>query len=306
MKIVIVGAGALGAYFGTRWHDAGHTVINLVREGRAEQLRTHGMKIHSNVEDTVWENPNIAEDPSVIEDPDLVVLAVKGYHLEGTMPWLKSLVKKGAKVLPLLNGVEHYAILEKELGEETVLGGLAFIIATLNEKGHVEHTSDFHNIVFGPLHPSQESICEELSLAGEQAVMNSRWSSDILKEIWKKYMFITAFSGITTAMNTPIGDIRAYPQTFTIARRMLEDMQRLSVARGVKIGQDEVDHAFKQLENLGDDMTSSMHQDRRKGLPLELEHLHGGAMRLAAEKNLTLPYIETIYGIIKPHDGMDL
>ena len=86
---------------------------------------------------------------------------------------------------------------------------------------------------------------------------------------------------------------------------MLEDMQRLSVARGVKIGQKEVDQAFKQLKNLDDHMTSSMHQDRRKGLPLEVEHLHGGAVRLAAEKNLILPYIETIYGILKPHDGME-
>ncbi|SIS48968.1 ketopantoate reductase family protein [Salimicrobium flavidum] len=305
MKIVMMGAGAIGAYFGTRWHDAGHTVINLVREGRAEQLRTHGMKINSPVENTEWNDPNVATDPSEIEEPDLVVLAVKGYHIEGALPWLKDLVKKGAKVLPLLNGVEHYATLEKELGEEAVLGGLAFIIATLDDKGHVEHTSEFHDIVFGPLHPSQEAICEELSVASNQAVMNIRMSSDILEEIWKKYMFITAFSGITTAMNTAIGEIRDSPPTFRIAERMLEDMQRLSVAHGVKIGQKEVDHAFKQLKKLEDHMTSSMHQDRRKGLPLEVEHLHGGAMRLASEKKLTLPYIETIYGIIKPHDGMD-
>ncbi|WP_347861363.1 ketopantoate reductase family protein [Salimicrobium sp. PL1-032A] len=305
MKIVIIGAGALGAYFGTRWHDAGHEVINLVREGRAEQLREHGLKINSAVEDTEWTNPNVTEDPSTIENPDLVVLAVKGYHLDGTLPWLKTLTKKGAKVLPLLNGVEHYAILEKELGEETVLGGLAFIIATLDDKGHVVHTSDFHDLVFGPLHPSQEAICEELKIASNQAVMNSRMSQDILKEIWKKYMFITAFSGITTAMNATIGEIRSSPPTFLIAKKMLEDMQRLSVANGIKIGQKEVDKAYKQLQNLEDHMTSSMHQDRRKGLPLEVEHLHGGAIRLAAEKNLTLPYIETIYGMIKPHDGMD-
>ncbi|SDJ49889.1 ketopantoate reductase family protein [Salimicrobium halophilum] len=305
MKIVVMGAGALGAYFGARWHDAGHEVINLVREGRAEQLRTHGLKIKSNVEDTEWKDPAVVEDPSSIEDPDLVVLAVKGYHLEGTIPWLKTLVKKGAKVLPLLNGVEHYEILEKELGEEAVLGGLAFIIATLDDQGHVIHTSDFHDIVFGPLHPSQEAICEELSVASNQATLNSRMSSEILEEIWKKYMFITAFSGITTAMNTPIGEIRSSPPTFRIAKRMLEDMQRLSVTRGVKIGQKEVDQAFKQLQNLDDHMTSSMHQDRRKGLPLEVEHLHGGAIRLAEEKSLTLPYIETIYGILKPHDGME-
>ncbi len=303
MKIVVLGAGALGAYFGTRWSEAGHQVINLVREGRAEQLRKHGIKLHSEMGDyTLESGPEIAESPEEIEDPDLVFLAVKGYHLPGTMEWLKALVEKGAKVFPVLNGMEHLTILQKELGEEAVLGGLSYIIATLDEQGHVVHTSPFHDLVFGPLHPSQQQICEELALACNQANMNGTLSSHILEEMWKKYMFITSFSGITTAVNQPIGEVRSYPQTFRIAKRILEEVKELANEHQVNLTDEHVESAFERLGKLDPEATSSMHQDRRKGLPLEVEHLHGGALRLGSEVHLAMPYTETIHAMIKPYE----
>src|SRR5690606_37038645 len=104
----------------------------------------------------------IARNTEDIESVDLVILSVKGYHLKGTINQLKELVLKGAKVLPILNGYEHMPVLQKELGEENVIGGLSFIIATLNENGHVLQTSAQHKITFGPLHSSQQSFCERL------------------------------------------------------------------------------------------------------------------------------------------------
>ncbi|MCP3029082.1 ketopantoate reductase family protein [Halobacillus sp. A5] len=303
MKITVLGAGALGAYYGARWQEAGHEVTYLVREGRAEQLRTNGLTLHSKMGDYEVNNLQIVENPGEIKEADLVFLSVKGYHLPGTLPWLKQLNQKGAKVLPVLNGMEHLPILQQELGEEAVIGGLAYIIATLNEKGHVEHTSSFHDLVFGPLHPSQQQICEELGIACNQANMDGRQSPHILEDIWKKYMFITSFSGITTAVNLPIGDIRNHPETFLIAKEMLNEMKTLATSHNVKLTEEDVENAFHNLNKLDESMTSSMHQDRRKGLTLEVEHLHGGALRLADEHNLSLPYIQTIHAMIKPYEN---
>jgi len=302
MKIVVLGAGALGAYFGARWQEAGHEVINLVREGRAEQLEKHGLQLHSKMGDYTVPEPVIARDPEEIEDADLVFLAVKGYHLHGTLDWLKQLVQKGAKVFPVLNGMEHISILQKELGEEAVIGGLSYIIATLDEKGHVVHSSEFHDLVFGPLHPSQQSICEELAFACNQANLNGSLSPNILEDMWKKYMFISAFSGITTAVNQPIGEIRSYPQTLRIAEHVLFEMKELANAHQVSLTDEQAAKAFENLRKLDHDMTSSMHQDRRKGLPLEVEHLHGGALRLGSEVGLSMPYTETIHAMIKPYE----
>ncbi|SDM19430.1 ketopantoate reductase family protein [Sediminibacillus halophilus] len=300
MKIVVVGAGALGAYFGARWQEAGQDVTFLVRPKRADQLRKNGLRIKSREGDYQLERPVLVEDAGEIQQADLVLLAVKGYHLEGTMEPLQVLVDKGAKVLPVLNGIEHISILQKRLGKDAVLGGLSFIISTLDEQGGVEHTSPFHDLVFGPLNPEQEEICREIAAASETANFSARWSEDIETDMWKKYMFITSFSGITTAADLPIGSIKKHPETFAVAKAMLEEMKQLANKKQVDLTDDHVEQATQQLNGLDDAATSSMHQDRRKGISLEVEHLHGGALRLAAKEQIELPTIRAIYGLIKP------
>lgn len=304
MKIVVLGAGALGAYFGSRWEQIGEEVTFLVRANRAKQLRENGMIIHSLEGDYAIKSPNVVEDAQEIESADIVLLAVKGYHLQGTLEQLKTLVNKGAKVLPILNGMEHMTVLQENLGKEAVLGGFSSIISTLDEKGDVVHSSNFHNLFLGALDPSQKDICKQLESVSRNANMNVVNSKDILLEMWNKYMFITAFSGITTATNFPIGPIINQPETFHIAQKLLEDMRKLANAHHVSLDDTHVEKAVKTMQGLGDETTASMHQDRRKGNPLEVEHLQGGALRLAADAGIDLPYIETIYGIIKPHENL--
>ncbi|MFD1020790.1 ketopantoate reductase family protein [Thalassobacillus hwangdonensis] len=302
MKIVVIGAGALGAYFGARWEEAGHDVTFYVRERRAAQLKEHGILLHSTQGDYEIKQPRVTTDITSIEKADLVLLAVKGYHLSGTLDQLKHLTNKGAKVLPILNGMEHISILQKELGESAIMGGLSYIIATLDDKGHVVHSSPFHDLVFGALHQSQQAIAEELALACSQANMDGRQSPSILEDLWSKYMFINAFSGITTATDLPIGAVREHPETFHLARMVLEEMKDLANKHGISLTDTHVDKAFGNLENFGYESTSSMHQDRRKGLTLEVEHLHGGALRLGDAVGLAMPYTESIYGMIKPFE----
>lgn len=303
MNIVIIGAGALGAYYGGRWEEAGQSVQFLVRKNRARQINEQGLYITSTHGDYQFDKVDFTENAEKIENPDLVVLAVKGYHLKGTIPVLKTLVAKGAKVLPVLNGIEHISILQQELGEQAVIGGSAYIIATLDEKGHVVHTNQQHDLVFGPLHPSQQEICDELEAISSNAKMNSRQSGQILQELWNKYMFITAFSGVTTASNLPIGRILSYPETSGLLKKVLVEMQLLAGTQDISITDEQVNEAFNKYYAFPEEATSSMHQDKRKGLALELDHLQGGALRLAAKQGISLPVIGTLYGLIKPYEN---
>lgn len=303
MNILVFGAGALGAYFGGRLQEVGVNVQFLVRPRRAQQLRENGLVLHSSKGDYQVQPLNIVEDVAEIDNVDLVLLAVKGYHLQGTLPQLKALVQKGAKVLPVLNGVEHLKILQKELGEEAVIGGFIYIFATLDKKGHVIHSGDTHTIKFGALHPSQQAICDEFLANSQNANMKVMKSEHILQEMWDKYMFITALSGITTAGNFPIGVVRKHPATYHIMKQVLAEMKTLANAHGIELTNEHIEKAVHTIEKLNEDATSSMHQDRRKGLTLEVEHLQGGALRLAEEVNLKLPYIETLYGLIKPFEN---
>ncbi|MBT2605280.1 2-dehydropantoate 2-reductase [Bacillus sp. ISL-53] len=303
MNIVIIGAGALGSYFGGRLQQAGQDVQYLVRKNRAKQLKENGISITSPHGNYQFNDLHITENVNDIEKVDLVILAVKGQHLQGTLTDLKYLVEKGAKVLPLLNGLEHISILQEALGDEAVLGGSAFIIATLNEKGHVIHSNENHDLIYGPLHPSQKKICDEFEQAAGSAIMKVSRTENILIRMWIKYMFITAFSGVTTASNLPIGTIRRYPETNGLLEKVLVEMKELANAYDVGITAENIAQASENMAGLPDESTSSMHQDRRKGLTLEVEHLQGGALRLADKVGLKLPVIGTLYALIKPFEN---
>ncbi|MEP9408260.1 2-dehydropantoate 2-reductase [Peribacillus frigoritolerans] len=303
LNIVIIGAGALGSYFGGRLQQAGQDVQYLVRKNRAKKLKENGISITSPHGNYQFNDLHITENVSDIEKVDLVILAVKGQHLQGTLTDLKFLVEKGAKVLPLLNGLEHISILQEALGDEAVLGGSAFIIATLDEKGHVIHSNENHDLIYGPLHPSQKKICDEFEQAAGSAIMKAGRTENILIRMWIKYMFITAFSGVTTASNLPIGKIRRFPETNGLLEKVLVEMKELANAYDVGITVENIAQALENMAGLPDESTSSMHQDRRKGLTLEVEHLQGGALRLADKAGLKLPVIGTLYALIKPFEN---
>lgn len=303
MDVVVIGAGALGSYFGARLSEGGANVTFLVREKRAKQIVSNHITVKSTQGDYTITDPQIATNASEIETVDLVLVCVKGYHLQGTLEDLKELTKKGAHVLPILNGIEHISYLQDQLGKDAVIGGLSFIIATLDANGHVIHSSDFHDLVFGALEPTQTPICNRLEELCNRANINGMNSDAILLELWKKYTFINAFSGITTAANMPIGEIREHESTFRIAENMLQEMRTLAKAFHVEIPGDDVGMAKAKLLHLPEDTTSSMHQDRRKGLTLEVDHLQGGALRLAKAVSVDMPYTETIYGLIKPFEN---
>ena len=303
MKILIHGAGALGAYFGGRMLEAGLDVSFFVREKRAAQLASEGLKINSPEGDFTTKDFKVYTSPEEVNDIDLLILAVKGYHLEQAIPQVEKIAKQtGAFVLPLLNGMEHIEILQKAIGREKVIGGFAAIIATLNERGHVVHTNGSSMIKFGALHSEQMEVCDKLEEIHTRVKTNILREDDILKHMWKKYIFITAFSGITSATQLPAGYITSHEAVFNVARNVVYEMSMLAEKEGISLSEQEIEAMANRIKNHNKDATSSMHQDMRKGLPLEVEHLQGGALRLAAKHNVKVPVIETIYGILKPYE----
>ncbi|MFA1821848.1 ketopantoate reductase family protein [Virgibacillus oceani] len=171
-------------------------------------------------------------------------------------------------------------------------------MAILDKKGHVMHSSPFHDLLFGPLEPGQKAICGRLEDLLKDANINTRHSEDILRELWKKYMFIHAFAGVTTAVNLPIGPIKEHRETINFVEFLLREVKLLANSHHVSISEADFNEAREKILALKDDATTSIHQDRRKGNTLELDHIHGGAVRLAAETGLNLPYTRIIYGII--------
>lgn len=302
MNITVVGAGATGGYFGARLAESGLNVTFLVRQNRANQLKTNGLVVKSIMGDITIKEPQIALDPNEILHCDLVLLGLKNYQLTASLPQLKVLVNRGAKILPILNGVEHFEILTKEFGEENVLAGNCKIISNLDKEGTIHHTSKLHKIIFGEAIPSQKDFCTKLQQAMSKANLEAIYSKNIWVEIWIKYAFITVFSGVTTAGNLTTDLIYNNDATRNIFRRSLEEMKSLASAYGVILPDEFVSSNVKSLAKYQKGTTTSMHQDLKKGLPLEVESLQGAAIRFASRKNLELPTIETLYSLIKPFE----
>ncbi|MDM5331578.1 2-dehydropantoate 2-reductase [Neobacillus sp. CF12] len=304
MNILVQGAGALGAYFGGRLLEAGQNVSFFVREKRAAQLTNEGLKINSPEGNFESKEVTIFTSAEKVKNIDLVILAVKGYHLDQVIPQIQTIVHQtGAFVLPLLNGIEHMDRLRQAIGKEKVIGGFASIIATLNEKGHVEHTSGSGTFKFGILHEQQTEICMKLEVLHSQVKTNLVREENILKHMWKKYIFITAFSGITSAMQLPSGFIASSEATFATAKKVILEMTMLAGLEGIILTNQEVERVTNTLLGFKKEATSSMHQDLRKGHPIEVEHLHGGALRLASKHQVEVPVIETLFGILKPYEN---
>lgn len=304
MNILVQGAGALGAYFGGRLLEAGHNVAFFVREKRAAQLKKEGLKITSPEGNFESNDVTVYTSPEEVQSIDLVILAIKGYHLDEAIPQVQAIVAHtGAFVLPLLNGMEHVERLQQAIGKEKVLGGFAAIIATLDEHGHVVHTSSSSVLKFGALHHEQTTICEQLEQMNEQVKTNLVREDNILKHMWKKYILITAFSGITSAMQLPTGYIASSEATFNVVKKVVNEMRQLAKLEGIYLTDQEVEKIANNVKSFKPTATSSMHQDMRKGLPIEVEHLHGGALRIAAKHDACIPVIETLYGLLKPYEN---
>ncbi|WP_227935439.1 ketopantoate reductase family protein [Alkalihalobacillus deserti] len=304
MNILVQGAGALGAYFGGRMLEAGLNVSFFVREKRAAQLTKEGLKIISPEGNFARKEVAVYTSPEQVKNIDLVILTVKGYHLDQVIPQVQTIVQQtGAFVLPLLNGVEHLERLQQVIGKEKVIGGFASIIATLNEQGHVEHTSANSAMKFGALDNEQADICEQLEEINSHVKTNLLREENILKHMWKKYIFITSFSGITSAMQLPAGFIASSEASYVVAKKVIFEMNTLAAKEGIALTEYEVESMANRLKGFKKGATSSMHQDMRKGLPIEVEHLHGGALRLATKHDVMVPVIETLYGILKPYEN---
>ncbi|WP_371377147.1 ketopantoate reductase family protein [Sporomusa aerivorans] len=302
MYITVIGAGATGGYFGARLAASGLPVTFLVRPNRATQMKADGLVVKSVLGDLVIRDPQIALDTKDIPHCDLVVLCLKNYQLEACFPQLKDLVRKGARILPILNGVEHFESLAKEFGKESVIAGNCKINATLDSHGTILHTNKLHKLIFGEIIPTQIDFCLTLQQILSKANLEIVYSQTIWEEIWSKYAFITVFSGVTTAGNLTTDLIYQNEATRQMFRRALDEMTRLAGVCGVNLPDNFVSSQVESLAKYPKGTTTSMHQDLKKGLPLEVESLQGAAIRLATKKNLELPIIETLYGLIKPYE----
>lgn len=303
MKILIVGAGAIGGYFGGRLLEKREDVTFLVREKRQQQLRSNGLVVESIHGDIHIPEPKTILAGENAEPYDVVLVSTKSYHLEGAIEDIRHYVGKKTMVLPLLNGIAHLDVLIKAFGTEKVIGGLCFIETTLAQDGKIIQTSPIHDLVFGERTGEKTARILQLEKAFSDTKASFRLSEKIQQEMWHKYLFITSLSGITSLFRSPIGPIRDQEHGWNTIDRLVHEAAAIMERIGAPLAEGAMKATLGKMNEIGHGMKSSLQRDMEKSLLTEADHLFGYLLENARRFGLEAPILSAIYANVKVYES---
>jgi 2-dehydropantoate 2-reductase len=296
MRILVIGAGAVGGYFGARLAYAGRDVTFLVRARRAEQLRSIGLQVtEPGFAFEVTPRLLLASELAAHPEPyDLILLSTKAYSLATAMDDFAPAVGPDTAILPLLNGMTHLDALAARFGAHAVLGGSTRISADLDADGRVISMDKLlHDLHFGELDkavtPRIEAIKNILCNAGFEANLEP----DIRAFMWHKWTFLTALAAITCLLRGSIGAVAAAPYGTETELAMLAECVAIAGANGYRLPPPFHAAVQTRLTLAGSDLTASMHRDMMRGAPVEADHILGDLLALA--KGVDTPLLRAAY-----------
>lgn len=300
MKIAIYGTGGVGGYFGGRLAQVGADVHLIARGDHLNALQGDGLRVDSVDGDFQVDLP-ATDNPSDVGPCDYVLFTVKSFDTEEAARDLHPLIDNDTAVISLQNGVDNEQKLAAEIGQEHVMGGVAYIFSTIADPGIIEHTGGPTSFTFGELNGEHSDRAEDfLKLCDRTDGMNAILSEAIQTELWEKAAFICAHAGMTATARLPLGDIRNQKESWEMYRRIIDEVCRVGRATGIKLPDGTVNQWMEFADGLEADSYSSLHYDMTHGKPMELEALHGTIVRQGRKNDITVPMTEAVYAILQP------
>ncbi|KAF2073772.1 hypothetical protein CYY_004906 [Polysphondylium violaceum] len=297
-KILVLGAGAIGGYFGGRLVEAGQDVTFLVRLNRKKQIEGNGgIVVINSVNGNYTFKPTLItkEEGDGNVEYDVVLLSSKSYHLQASIEDLKPFIGKNTLVIPLLNGIQHISILEQAFGRERVLGGLCVVETTLNDKGEIHQPSELNQLIFGQLDGGTTEKLNQLAQAFGSTKAKFTLSESITQDMWNKYLMITTMSSITTLMRTPLGTIRDSVGGLEFIESVFKETESIMRANGAPLSDGIVDRYMTLVKTISSQFKTSMQRDMEKGLEIEGDHIQGYILQLAKQHNISAPLLRCAY-----------
>lgn len=301
MRILVVGAGAVGGYFGGRLLEARQDVTFLVRPRRAAELSRSGLIIRSRFGDvTIPQPPRVlAED--LRESFDLVLLSSKAFDLESAIASLAPAVGPNTAILPLLNGMRHLDVLDARFGASRVLGGQCLIAATVNEKGEIIHLNENHDLTFGERNGSLSERVRAMAGLMQTARFNVRASTEIIHEMWTKWVFIATAAGATCLMRASIGDIVAAQGGTEFVLSLLQECRSVAAAHGYPPREASLQRSRDMLTAKGSGLTASMLRDIERNAATEADHIIGDLIQRGSR--IDLPLLKIVFSHLKAYEN---
>jgi 2-dehydropantoate 2-reductase len=300
MRIAVVGSGGVGGYFGGRLAASGADVTFVARGAHLDAMRSRGLRIESPQGDLHVHKVSATDDPASIGSVDLVLLAVKLYDLEATIPRLPPLIGRDTIVLPFQNGVDAVSALTAALGAAHVGAGVAYVAAVVAAPGVIRHTAMDH-LIFGEIDGRRTTRLERFQRACETAGFEATLSPHIDVDMWSKFVRLVVFSGMTAVTRSSIGALRDDPDLWAMFQASLLEAMAVARAKGIALPVNLLDEVGTMAQGMPPTAKSSMLEDLERGRPLELPWLSGAIVRMARELDVDTPIHRFIATVLKPH-----
>jgi 2-dehydropantoate 2-reductase len=301
MRIAVIGAGAVGGYFGALLARGGHEVMFLARGAQLAALRTRGLRLTGPRGDVTVTGCLASDDPAELGAADVVLFCVKLYDTETAAHSIAPLMKNGGVCISLQNGVDAQDRLGAILGPAQVMGGIAMMSGVILEPGVIRYTSAMSSIVFGEADGTASPRALAFKAACEQSGFVATMSPDIQAAQWTKFTGLATNAALSCVVRQPAGIIYHDPDLVALTRRALGEVAAVARARKIRIADDVVESNLRMMQSFPADMYASMYHDLNHGRRLELESLSGLVVRSGCELGVATPVHEFSFVVLKPY-----
>jgi 2-dehydropantoate 2-reductase len=293
MKILILGAGGVGGYFGARLIQAGADVTYLLRDKRHQKIQADGLVIETPKE-TFTLHPKTVTRDQLKPEYDVIILAPKAYDLDDALESVSAASSHGV-ILPVLNGLSHIAKLDAAFGRSRVMGGVAHIAATVTSSGAVKQLTDLHALTVGHRDPAHETLAREFSALCEQATFDHTFSENIEQSLWDKWVFLATLAGMTTLCRGHVGKIADAPWGKETMTSFYAESCAIALANGFPTKESAQQKALAMLTKPGSSFAASMLRDLTQGNQTEHEHILGAMIEAGVQKAVSCPLLKAAH-----------
>jgi 2-dehydropantoate 2-reductase len=305
MKLLVLGAGAIGGYFGGRLAEAGVDVTFLVRPRRREQLSRDGLRIASPRGDLALRVQTVLA-PDLKPDYDVVLLTCKSYDLDAALESIAPAVRGGAAVLPLLNGMAHLDQIAGWFGPSAVLGGTCSVSVVLQPDGTIRHKTPLQSIAFGERDKSKSARVSAIADAFAKTKLDWELADDIIQNMWEKIAFLSVLASANCLFRANIGEVLQAPGGPESIVQGLSANFELASREGHALRQPAVEFALKALTTPGSPLSGSMLHDVESGAPTEADHIIGWMLEAMRHHEIESPLLAMAYTSLKAYEARRL
>jgi 2-dehydropantoate 2-reductase len=300
MKIVIMGTGGVGGYYGGLLAQQGHDVTFIARSAHLKAIQENGLRVKSIFGDFHVKPAQVTDNPAEIRSVDLVVFCTKTYSIDEAAQRIKPIVGTETTVLPLENGIDASDRIGAVIGMKPILGGATWISSAVEVPGVIKQVSQFRRVVMGELDGRISTRIKAVHKAFDETGIDAEISDNILKVLWTKFVFISAASSLGSLTRLRMGEYRSVPETRAMITSLMREVEAVARAQEIELDEDVVRKSLDFMDNAAPSIKASMQLDVDGGRRSELESMVGVIGRKGRELGIPTPTADIVYATLLP------